>query len=213
MLQQWIQKAWALIEAYLAPLARSLRRRAEPYLAQGRARYEKLEPRERVLAQVAGGLIGLLLAYNLVYRPIAAIPETLEARVATRQRDVVEVQKLTSRYLQLKQDLAAAESATVPGRNFSLFSVIEEALTNRIGRDKIASITPAADRKVADGLVQYSVQLKLNNVSLGQLVDAMYGVRTLTVPVAISNLRIERRVQDTHTYDVDMTCVALGKNG
>jgi hypothetical protein len=36
-------------------------------------------------------------------------------------------------------------------------------------------------------------------------------VKTLTAPVAVSNLRITRRTQDTHSFDVDITCIALAK--
>ena len=44
-----------------------------------------------------------------------------------------------------------------------------------------------------------------------QIVDALYGVKTLTAPVAVSNMHVTRRLQDPHTYDVEMTCIALAK--
>jgi hypothetical protein len=98
------------------------------------------------------------------------------------------------------------------GKDFSLFSVVEASFSKSLGHEKIASITPQADRKLPDGLVQYSVQLKLNDVSLAQIVDALYAVRTLPMPVGIGNLRIQRRMQNTHSFDVDLTCVALGRS-
>ena len=89
--------------------------------------------------------------------------------------------------------------------------MIEGSLTKTVGHDKIASINPDADRKLSDGFIQYSVDLKLQNVSLGQIVDALYGVKTLTAPVAVSNMHVTRRIQDPHTYDVEMTVIALAK--
>ena len=56
------------------------------------------------------------------------------------------------------------------------------------------------------------MQLKLDNVDLAQLVDALYGINTLPMPIGVPNIRIQRRTQDPHSYDVDMTCVALAKN-
>jgi len=82
-------------------------------------------------------------------------------------------------------------------------------MTKSVGRDKIGSITPGSDRKLADGFTEYSVQLKLANVNLAQLVDALYGINSLTMPIGVSTIRIQRRTQDTHSYDVDLTCVAL----
>jgi len=49
--------------------------------------------------------------------------------------------------------------------------------------------------------------------NLAQIVDVLYGVQTLPMPVAVSNLHVRQRDKDTHTYDVDMTCMALGRNG
>ena len=122
------------------------------------------------------------------------------------------MQHLVETYLERKKQLQAAERNTVPiGKDFSLFSVIEGSLTKTVGHDKIASINPDADRKLSDGFIQYSVDLKLQNVSLGQIVDALYGVKTLTAPVAVSNMHVTRRIQDPHTYDVEMTVIALAK--
>jgi hypothetical protein len=54
--------------------------------------------------------------------------------------------------------------------------------------------------------------LKLANVNLAQLVDALYGINTLPMPIGVSTIHIQRRTPDTHSYDVDLTCVALTKN-
>ena len=213
MLNDAIAQLRARLGTALEPIVARLRERVDPLYASGRARYQSLQPRERVLVQIAAGLVGALILYSFVYQPIAGLCGSLEARIEQRERDLADVRRLTANYRQLKIDLDAAEHNTVPGKNFSLFSVLESTLTKSVGREKIASITPAPDQKVPGGLIQYSVQLKLDNVSLPQVVDALYGVQSLTVPVTVSNLRISRRTQDTHSFDVDMTCVALGRSG
>jgi type II secretory pathway component PulM len=182
-------------------------------VGQLQSRYQKLEPREKMLVKIAGAVVTLFLAYNLIYSPISNWRDSLDTTLETRHRELGEVQHLVDTYLQRKKELQAAERNTVPmGKDFSLFSVIEGSLTKTVGHDKIASINPDADRKLSDGFVQYSVDLKLQNVSLGQIVDALYGVKTLSAPVAVSNMHVTRRLQDSHTYDVEMTCIALGKS-
>jgi hypothetical protein len=201
------------ISAFLEPQTRRLHAQIDPYLAQARARYDKLEKRERLLVQIATGLFALFVVYNLVYSPIANYVDGLDERIATRERDLAGVQRLVATYATVKADLNAVQHNTVPGgKDFSLFSVVEASFSKSLGREKIASITPEADRKLPDRLVQYSVQLKLNDVSLAQIVDALYAVRTLPMPVGIGNLRIQRRMQNTHSFDVDLTCVALGRS-
>ncbi len=199
---------------FIGPYARQVRTRVDPYIEQGRARYQKLEPRERLLVQVAAALVGVLVVYNFVYLPIIGIGTTLQDKIAQRQRDLVDVRRLVATYSALTTDVATAEKRTVPlSRDFSLFSIIEGAMTKSVGHDKIASIAPGTDRKVSDNFTEFSVQLKLNNVSLQQVVDALYSISNLPVPVGIDNLHIARRTPDTHAFDVDLECVALARNG
>jgi type II secretory pathway component PulM len=208
-----LRKLLAQLLRPLAPHRERVGDAISPAVGQLQSRYQKLEPREKMLVKIAGAVVTLFLAYNLIYSPISNWRDSLDTTLETRHRELGEVQHLVDTYLQRKKELQAAERNTVPmGKDFSLFSVIEGSLTKTVGHDKIASINPDADRKLSDGFVQYSVDLKLQNVSLGQIVDALYGVKTLSAPVAVSNMHVTRRLQDSHTYDVEMTCIALGKS-
>jgi len=205
-----------ILTAILNPLMPYLERASDaivPIREQLSSRYQKLEPRERRLLKVAGGAFAIFLAYNLIYSPLMNWRDSLDTAIENRQHDVGNVQHLVDTYLQRKKQLSDAERNTVPiGKDFSLFSIIEKSLTATVGHDKIASITPGADRKLSDGFLQYNVALKLQAVSLPQVVDALYGLKTLSAPVAISDLRVTRRLQDPHSYDVEMTCIALAKS-
>lgn len=208
-----IREQLSPIRLQLDALLARARRAAEPALAQSRARYQKLEPRERVLVQIAAVIVGLFLAYNLVYAPIEGLRESLRDEARARQTELVTVRRLVENCLRLRTQLTEAEGRTVPpGKDFSLFSVIEGALTKSVGRAKIGSITPS-ERKISDQLMQHEVQLKLNDVSLAQIVDTLYGVRSLSVPVTVTSITITRREQNPHSYDVEFNCAAVGKNG
>jgi type II secretory pathway component PulM len=213
MLREWIDNLRAQMRDLIRPLLKQGLTRIDPLIAQARGRYQKLEPRERILVQIAGGLLAVFLIYNMIYVPIVGLSSGLEDKIAARQHDLAEVRRLAGTYAQLKANLATAEKRTVPlGKDFSLFSVVEASMTKSVGREKIGSITPGADRKLSDGFTEYSVQLKLANVNLAQLIDALYGINSLATPIGVSTIRIQRRTQDTHSYDVDLTCVALAKN-
>ena len=126
--------------------------------------------------------------------------------------ELLQVRSMMRTWTQLGAEMAAAEKRTIPkSGDFSLFSVVEQSLTKSIGHEKIASITPA-DKPVPGGYTQYTIDLKLSGLSLAQIVDALYDVQTQSVPVTVSNLHIRQRTPDTHSYDVDLTCVALTKN-
>ncbi|MGB3550114.1 MAG: type II secretion system protein GspM [Candidatus Binatus sp.] len=213
MLGEWFENLRERAMDLLRPYLKQAATRVDPLIVQARGRYQKLESRERILVQIAAGLVGVFLIYNLIYLPIVDLSSGLQARIVQRQQDLAEVRRLAATYAQLKADLAAAERRTVPlGKDFSLFSIVEASMTKSVGRAKIGSIAPGSDRKLTDGFTEYSVQLKLDNVSLAQLVDALYGINSLSMPIGVSNIRIQRRTQDSHSYDVDLTCVALAKN-
>ncbi|HUA34282.1 MAG TPA: type II secretion system protein GspM [Candidatus Binataceae bacterium] len=198
----------------VAPYARQAGAQIKPYYDQARSRFQKLEPRERLLVQIAAGLVGALAVYNFVYLPIVNIGDDLQQKIIQRRVDLIQVRHLAMTYIDLKADLAQAEHHTVPlSRDFALFSVVETAMTKSFGRDKIAAIVPDPPRKVSDSFTEFSVKLSLSNVTLQQVVDALYGISSLPVPVGIDDLHIQRRTPDTHSFDVNMTCVALARNG
>ncbi len=213
MLRERLEQLRARLIALIRPYLGQLSRRVDPLLGQARGRYQKLEPRERLLLQIAAGLVGVLVLYNAVYLPILGIGAGLDEKIEQRERDLSSIRRLTSTYAILKADLSSAEHRTVPqNKDFSLFSILEASLTSSLGRDKIASITPGSDRNLTDGFTEHSVQLKLQNVNLAQLVDALYAIGSMSQPVGVSALRIQRRTENTHLYDVDLTCIALARN-
>jgi type II secretory pathway component PulM len=212
MLREWLENLRERLTEFLRPSLTRAGARIDPLIAQARGRYQKLEPRERLLVRAAAVVLGIFLLYNLIYLPIVGLSSGLEGRIAQRQLDLADVRRLAETYARVKADLASAEHHTVPGKDFSLFSVVEASMTKSVGRGKIGSITPGSDRKLADGFTEYSVQLKLDNVNLSQLVDALYAISTVPQPIGVANMRIQRRSPDTHSYDVDITCVALAKN-
>ncbi len=207
-----VGQAAAATGAHLSPRLRAVGVALAPAVASMRARYRKLEPRERVLLQIAGGVLALFVLFNLVYLPIQGALGGLGDRIQQRQHDAVEVARMMRTYQRLRIDLATMRTRTVAASgDFSLFSVVEQALTRAPGKDRIGSITPA-EKTLPGGMKQYSVDLKLNQLTLAQVVDTLYGLSALNIPVTVSTLHIARRSQDTHTFDVEMTCVALGRN-
>ncbi|MDO8432964.1 MAG: type II secretion system protein GspM [Candidatus Binatus sp.] len=213
MFRERLERLRARLIALIMPYLGQISRRIDPLLGQARGRYQKFEPRERLLVRIAAGLFGAFILYNVVYLPIVGIGAGLNDKIEQRQRDLSSIRRLAANYAALKGDLASAEHRTVPdNRDFSLFSVLEASLTSSLGHDKIASITPGSDRKLTDGFTEHSVQLKLQNVDLAQLVGALYAIGSMSQPVGISALRIQRRSENTHAYDVDLTCIALARN-
>jgi hypothetical protein len=200
------------IGAFLEPYAAKANALVAPYWESFSGWYEKREPREKTLLRALGVVAGLLFVYEAIYSPLIATRQDLADKVVARRQELVEIRGMMRTYERLRKELAASETRTVSGGNdFSLFSVIEQTLTREVGRDKIGSIAPG-NRQSPGGLTQYTVDVKLNNLALAQVVDALYGVQSLAVPISVSNFHIREHAQNSHSYDVDMTCMAVGKH-
>jgi hypothetical protein len=184
-----------------------------PHYRQLRARYYKLEKRERLLLQLAALALALFLGYNLIYSSILSYQAGLQDEIAARQRDLTAVRRMASTWQQVTAELGTLEKkTTLPGSDYSLTATLSTALNGVVEGDKIAGISPIPNKPVSEQLTQYGADLRLNGVTLAQLVDALYHLKSIKEPVVISNLSIRKRPTDPHAYDVDMTCSVLGKN-
>lgn len=184
-----------------------------PRYRELRARYYKLEKRERLLLQLAALVIALFLAYDLVYSSIVSYQAGLQDEIAARQHDLAEVRRMAVSWQRVKTELGTLEKkTTLPGGDFSLTATLSTALNGVVENDKIAGISPIPNKPVSEHLTQYGADLRLNGVSLAQIVDTLFTIKSIKEPVVISNLSIRKRPTDPHAYDVDMTCSVLGKN-
>lgn len=207
-----------------AVLASRLRSAGGPYLARARELltpywrqaaewYEKREPREKLLLHLLGGIAAIVFIYDAVYAPARDWRANLAQQVSNRQHQVLRLLGMMRNYERLRLELASTQKRTVPGgKDPALFSVVEMTLTNNLGRAKIGSITPS-EHQVPGGFEQYTLAIKLNEIGLAQIVDTLYSLESLSVPVSIANFQIHQHARDSNTFDVDLTCVALGKTG
>ncbi|SRR5579875_342051 len=184
-----------------------------PRYREVRARYYKLEKRERLLLQVAALVIVLFLGYDLIYSSIVSYQAGLQDEIAARQRDLAEVRRMAAFWQRVETELGTLErKTTLPSSDFSLTATLSTALNGVVETEKIAGISPIPNKPVSEHLTQYGADLRLNGVTLAQIVDTLYRIKSIKEPVVISNMSIRKRPTDPHAYDVDMTCSVLGKN-
>jgi Type II secretion system (T2SS), protein M len=204
---------WPRLTAACEPYLARTREALAPYWRQIAEWYDKREPRERLLVRLLCGIAAILFIYNALYEPVREWSDGLAEQVTTRQHQVVRLRGMMRNYERLRLELASTQKRTVPrGKDPALFSVLEMTLTNSVGRAKIGSITPS-EHPVPGGFQQYTVDVKLNEIGLAQIVDTLYSLQSLNVPITISNFQIHQHARDSHTFDVDLSCMALGKAG
>ncbi len=171
--------------------------------------YQRLSARERTLLGVAGGVLLLIGLYTLVWDPMARGRELLGRRIAQKEKELAEVQELRQTYLELLRQFEASQAVLQKGDDkFSLFPHIEATVSQVVGRERIASMNPQS-KTVGDTYREESVELKLTEISLEQLVDMMYRIEKGSHPLRVTRLQVKKRPRDPHTFDVTATVSML----
>ncbi|MFA5515564.1 MAG: type II secretion system protein GspM [Desulfuromonadales bacterium] len=170
----------------------------------------QLNPRER-LAIIVGGLFVLAaILYLGVISPYQSTLSRLDARIASRQKQVREIQALRQDYLLLQRQLNEAENRLDKATGFSLFSFVEASATREAGRENLVYMRPQTGSS-QEGFREESVEIKLEKLRLDQLVRFLYSFESAEAALQVKNLRIRTRFDDRSLLDAVMTVSMYGR--
>jgi len=165
-----------------------MRTRLSPWL-------DRRSPRERTLVGVAGALV----AVSLVVGGGLAVRDELRAaaaRVTASERELAHVRRLAALVTRAR---AEAPAATATGDTPSLPSLLEAAAGEVVGRERIASMTPAA---AGDG--EARVTLRIAGASLDEAVRLVHEVESAAGPIGVARLGLEKHVDDAQRFDLQL---------
>jgi general secretion pathway protein M len=166
----------------------------------------RLSPRERWFAAAAGVVLAGTVLILFVIAPLVGMRGRLQTRVTTKERELTEVTTLASTYEQLRRELERVGPANAS--TLSPFAFLEGLTTSALGREKLAAINPIEHEERGGG-TQETIELKLNGVSLQELVDLLYKIDVSGTAMRCATLAIKKRYRDPYTFDVTLTAIAL----
>lgn len=166
----------------------------------------RLSPRERSAVGAAAAVFGLTVGYALIIDPLWEMHARLQARIATKEREVREITVLRRTYEALRQEVEGLRLPQGPAP--SPFAVLEGLATTTFGRDKLTAINPAG-HETHEGVEQETIELKLSGVSLQEVVTLLYKMDTASSMLRCTNLTIKKRYKDPYTFDVALTTIAF----
>ena len=171
---------------------------------------DRLAPRERALLGVAVVSVVLIGGYSFVWDPMQSSATQLSRRIATREKDLVEIQRQHDRYLDLLRQLEANQGMSEVDPNFNLLGYLQAAIAQAVTREKIASMNPSIRPKPeAPEFQEEMVEIKLTGVALPQIVDLMYRVEKGEHPLHFSRISVKKRFNDPRNFDVSATVSVL----
>ncbi len=162
-----------------------------------------LSQRER---WVLGGGVAFVLAVAIwlgVIAPYREAQQLLETRIDSRRQQVEEMQRLAARYQRLQRQVRTAQNRPSRRPDFSLFSFVE-TLTENLGvRERLVSLRPHQGSSGGE-FREESVEIKLERLTLEQLVQLLYGLEKGEAALQVKNMRLKTRFDDRSRFDATL---------
>ncbi len=173
--------------------------------------WKRLDKREKIMI---GGLIVFMLVFFIVFfifSPILESRQRLQKSLTKKQVELQEIRILEKEYqaLQLQSGDIQKRLAKRPG-NFTLFSFIEKQATTAGIKEKINYIKPSTVE--SDGPLQESrVDMKLQQITLENLVTFLKGVESQAKVVSVSRISIQEHGKEQGYVNVVIQIVTFQK--
>jgi len=169
---------------------------------------KRLNPRERWI--VGGGLavLVLVLVWFALLSPYLEALSGLDRRIAAHQRNLEKIQQMQGQIFQLREQLASVGTRSEKKR--PLFSQVENLTVQTGIRDQLLSMRPQPTT-TQGGYRQQLVEIRLEKLTLAQLVKLIYAVEYRSGGVQVKSLRVKPRFEDRSSLDVNMVLMSLEK--
>lgn len=171
----------------------------------------KISSRDRKVLMAGSVCLLLFLVLQFGIFPLMDKRDRLRRSIAAREKAVVEMKELQGQYRQLHSKANALLDQLV-GRqtDFSLFSFLEQMAAKSEVKPNITYMKPS--ETADDGpFKEILVEMKLQAVTLKQLVDFLQLVESPENVVALKKISIQMNKKEESSLDVIMQVVSLDR--
>jgi general secretion pathway protein M len=169
----------------------------------------RISARDRLFLAVGGGFVILFLILQFAVFPLLDERKRLQRGIEVRREALVEMSELQGRYRELHgkaNTLQDQLSGRDPG--FSLFSFMEQMAAGADVKGNIAYMRPSETAEEGP-FRQVLVEMKLQEITLQQLVDFLKLLESPEKVVAVKRVSIQESNKEQATLDVIMQVISL----
>jgi len=161
----------------------------------------RLAKREKYIVALGTVAVLAFLAAQLVVFPFMDRKSRLMRGVGARERGLNEMMLLAAEYEMRKQQTFDVDRILADRpQGFTLFSFLERAATTAAVRDNIKYMKPSTSQTTGQ-YKELMVEMKLEKITLGQLVDYLYGIESPESLIGIKRLSITEYRQEAGYMD------------
>ncbi len=140
---------------------------------------------------VAAGFIGIFLIFQFVVFPLIDKRDRLQRALQTNSRTVTEIQTLAAEYNNIKKQSDSARKRIAEKKTgFTLFSFLDRVAGKTRLKDRIAYMKPSTASPKNSPYKISIVEMKLQAITLEQLVSYLYKVETSENAVHIKRISL-----------------------
>lgn len=166
----------------------------------------RLNTRERVILLLGALFLVLVFVWLVLLQPYFTAMNTLERRIEGQQRNLEQVATMRYEIDALQKQIAVIDERRRSNR--PLFSQVENLTVQTGIREQLLSMRPQPDSE-QDGYRQQLVELRLERVSLTQLVRFLYTAEYNSGGIQVRSLRVRPRFDDRSQLDVNLVLMSL----
>ena len=172
----------------------------------------RISGRDRKVLIIGGAVVLLFLILQFGLFPLMDNRDRTRKGLAAREKAMVEMRELQVRYREL-HGKANALMEQLGGREagFSLFAFLEQMDAQSEVKKNNAYMKPSESAGEEGPVKEVLVEIKLQDVSLKQLVDFLQLIEAPDKIVALKRISIQEGKKETGTLDVIMQVVSLDR--
>jgi len=174
-------------------------------------RLSQLEKREQIMLLVGAVFLIAVLLFVGVYEPYRNTLSGMHRTIAARQRQIQEVRQLQAEYNGLQQQMKRTESKLGRSSGLSALALLENIASNVGSRENLSYIRPQPAQTQGEISIE-NLDIKLDRLSLQQVLQLLWEIETAKTPMQIKNLRIKQRFDNQALTDTTLTVSVFRKN-
>ena len=167
-----------------------------------------LSRREKLFVLAGGLSILATLLWLGVIAPYRDAVSRLDARIAAAQRDRREMELLRQTIAELRRNIQNAEKKISRSGDFSLFAFFEKQVLDIARKENLVHMLPQTP-SVRDGFEETSLEVKLEKITLDQMVRLLFAVENADALLQVRNLRIKKRPDKSTLLDVTLNVASV----
>ena len=174
-------------------------------------RWQHFSQRERIIVSVGGAMVAAALGFLLVIDPLMASIDKLDRQALRKAKDSQELALVAQEYVLKQARIAKLEQRMpIPPAQFSLLAFMEEATTTAQIRDRITGMQPQAPI-VVQGYQETAVDLRLDGVSLPQILALLVAIEQAPYDVQVHHLQLKPKYDNPVNLDATLRIVTYAK--